>query len=78
MPQASDELRARMEKRFRDAIDENGPISFLTAAGYVLRPDFYWTPPANVACVDDMTEDEWECMLFLMSEWDYGNLWFDQ
>lgn len=74
MPQASEELRERMFERFGDHISEQGPIKFLQDAGYTLTPGFRWKPKKGVTNLNDMTEDEYECLRFLVYEWDYGGL----
>lgn len=73
MPQASDDLRQRMRDRFGSIMDD-GPSKFLTGAGYVLTRGWEWKPKPGVSRHDDMTEEEWECLLFLVDEWDYGAL----
>ena len=74
MPQASDELRAQMKKRFGDPINDTGPMEFLKGAGYTLTPDWRWKAKAGVQLLRDMTRDEFECLLFLVQEWDFGGL----
>lgn len=74
MPSASDELREAMNKRFGDPIDESGPMQFLEDAGYKLTKDWLWEPKPGVACLKDMTRDEFDCLLFLVHEWDFGGL----
>lgn len=72
MPSASPDLQQRMIKRF-GSIGTAGPETFLKDAGYVLTPDWQWTKP-GVRELRDMTRDEFECLLFLVHEWDYGSL----
>lgn len=74
MPEASDELRERMRLRFGSATSDEGPSRYLTDAGYVLQPGFLWRPKPGVKELRDMTRDEFECLLFLVHEWDYGSL----
>lgn len=71
MPQASDELRESITKRF-GSIDTYGPERFLIDAGYTISPDWLLKPKAGVKNLRDMTRDEFECILFLVHEWDYG------
>jgi hypothetical protein len=68
MPQASDELRARMKERFGDEISDGPPWAFLEARGYT-APRFLIRPPAPTHKV---TEDEGECIDFLCDEWDWA------
>lgn len=72
MPQATEDLRGRMRERFGD-IDEHGPQKYLENAGYVLARDWTWSKP-GVVDLREMTRDEFECLLFLVHEWDYGSL----
>ncbi len=74
MPQASSELRSRMEERFGDPISDAGPTKFLEDAGYKLTSSWLWEPKKGVESLKDMTQEEYECMLFLVHEWDYGGL----
>ena len=74
MPQASDELRARMKERFGDEVDEDGSIKFLEAAGYKLTPRWTWLPKPGVKNYNEMTDLEFECLTFLIDEWDFGGL----
>jgi hypothetical protein len=73
VPQASDELREEMNRRFGDPISEQGPIDFLRSAGYTLHFDWTWSKP-GVNDLRDMTRDEFDCLLFLIHEWDFGSL----
>lgn len=74
MPQASDSLRAEMRKRFDGSIDSAGPVEFLTGKGYVLTQDFQWKPRSGVSSLGGMARDEFDCLLFLVHEWDFGGL----
>ena len=74
MPQASDELRDLMLKRFGSRVDDAGPTKYLEKAGYKLTSDFEWIPKEGVKELKDMTREEFDCLLFLVHEWDYGIL----
>jgi hypothetical protein len=63
-----------MEARFGDAISDAGPMKFLTDAGYKLTRQWEWLPKPGVMKLDDMTQDEYDCLLFLIWEWDFGGL----
>jgi hypothetical protein len=63
-----------MRVRFGDPICESGPTKFLIDAGYKLTRGWEWTPKPGVAGYDDMAQDEYECLLFLVHEWDFGGL----
>jgi hypothetical protein len=73
MPQASEELRAKMEEYFGDPIDTAGPIKFLIDAGYDLTNDFMWQPKLEKRA-SGSTEKELECINFLIDEWDFGGI----
>ncbi|HLT41216.1 MAG TPA: hypothetical protein VKZ95_00810 [Sphingobacteriaceae bacterium] len=73
MPQASDELRQLMKDRFGDEIDEQGPIKYLENSGYSLTKGFLWEHPTNKT-YKSMTREEFDCLLFLVHEWDFGGL----
>ena len=78
MPQAREELHVKMEAMFGDPISDTGPMKFLTDAGYKLRRDWRWAPKEGVLNYKDMTSDEYDCMLFLVEEWDMGGLALDR
>lgn len=78
MPQASDEDRQQMKEWFGDAIGEAGPIEFLTEAGYKLTRDWTWEPKPGVKNIGEMTRKEFECLKFLVHEWDFGGLEAEQ
>lgn len=63
-----------MEERFGCSVGDAGPIKFLHEAGYELLPGFVWKPKEGVKELRDMTHDEFECLLFLVHEWDFGGL----
>lgn len=72
MPQASDELRGLMLKWFGN--DGNGPDAFLKSHGYVLTKHWTWELPVpyhSISCY------EWNCIVFLIREWDYAGLALD-
>ena len=71
MPQASDELRARMKLRFGDEISDIGPMNYLEACGFrQTRGGLWHLPSPNYK----PNADELEALQFLMDEWDYGGL----
>lgn len=74
MPEASPELRAKMKDFYGDSIDTSGPQRYLEEQGYVLQPDWFWLPKAGVTKYEDMEEQEWLSLKFLIDEWDYGGL----
>jgi len=78
MPSASDELREQMIKRFGD-IDTAGPCKFLEDAGYKLDPtQWTWSKPGMTSDYKSMTREEFDCLLFLVHEWDFGGFNEDQ
>ncbi len=73
MPQANYELRSEMARRFGSETDSAGPMKYLKGAGYSLTRDWEWFHP-HVKSVGEMTRDEFDCLLFLVHEWDFGSL----
>ena len=71
MPSASDELRDLMGEYFGDRISDAGPTQFLLDAGYTEESGL-WYPKPGVKTADDMTEKEWNCLAFLIYEWDHA------
>lgn len=74
MPTATEELRNKMGEYFGERILEHFPMKFLEDAGYVLTRGWVWKPKPGVECYDDMTQKEYDCMEFLVQEWDFGGL----
>ncbi len=72
MPQAGKELQDRIIERF-GSLDDNGPYKFLRDHGYSLSRSWEWSKP-GISSLKDMTREEFECLLFLCHEWDYGTL----
>jgi len=73
MPQASDETRARMNALFGDPIDDSGPINLLLEAGYTLSRGGIWSAKPGVEHPHQMAADEYDCLKFLIDEWDYDH-----
>lgn len=67
MPQATDELRAKMVARF-GTIGDDGPWEFLKSRGYTMD-HFYISIPSPLRKI---TEDEGDCIDFLCDEWDWA------
>ena len=67
MPQATDELRQKMERRFGDPIDSDGPTEFLMERGYKFNKGWISSPVAH-----EPTDLEADCIDFLVDEWDYA------
>lgn len=78
MPQAHPDLVKRLEARF--GADGKGHAyldlaceRYLKDQGY--REDrFQWHPKPGVKTLDDMTQEEYDCLLYLITEWDWGGL----
>jgi len=66
MPTANDELREKMQEYFGDPIDDAGPARFLRDCGWTEVKDV-WTEGA-----EQTTQKEWDCMQFLIDEWDHA------
>ena len=65
MPQATDELRAKMQEYFGDPISDSGPEAYLRECGW-LEDRFLWSKPNRV-----IIAKEWDCIQFLCDEWDH-------
>lgn len=68
MPQASPDLRAKFPDSDSQAIGQ------LEDHGYVLTKDWLWVPPDGVRSYDDMTQDDYDALTYLVHEWDFGGL----
>lgn len=67
MPQASDELRDRMNTRFGDPIAEEPPWDYLASHGYTAKRGHIFLPTP----LHRVTDLEGECIDFLCDEWDW-------
>lgn len=79
MPSATEELRNKMGEYFGKSkvgpyIDDSGPMKYLEEAGYELTEDWQWKPKPGVKEYNDMTQKEYDCLLFLVQEWDFGGM----
>lgn len=74
MPQARPELRLRMGELFGDPISDVGPTQFLLLQGFALTPGYTWMPPIDRPKWDQLTDDEQDCVRFLIEEWDFGGV----
>jgi len=68
MPQATEELRNEIRRRFGD-IDSGAVVAWLQARGYKLRVDFHWDAPKPSRTP---SPDEYSALAFLADEWDFG------
>jgi hypothetical protein len=71
MPSAPDDLRDLMEKWFGDSIDMEGPLHFLRSHGFTEMANGMLRPPTPA---HNCSVDEWNCIGFLVQEWDFGYL----
>lgn len=74
MPSADPDLVRTVEAYFKseDAVTLNLECSkYLSSQGY-REERLAWHPKEGVATYDDMTQQEYDCMCYLMHEWDWG------
>ena len=76
MPQASADLSAKMNALFGDPVSDEGPMRLLKERGYVLERDWSWSKP-GVTSSEDMAQDEVDCVMFMIEEWDFDGVNFD-
>lgn len=69
MPQATDELRAKMQDYFGDPVSDSGPINYLLGRGFTFTRGGMIVSPKTYKEWCDWEE---ECIDFLCDEWDYG------
>lgn len=68
MPQASDELRAKMKEWFGDEVDDRGPYKYLMSKGWTEEAGVFHPPtPSYYGPVEDYI-----VLSFMMHEWDYA------
>lgn len=73
MPQASSELAEKMYEMFGSRHSDEGPMYWLERAGYKLTRNWTWRKE-GVTDIEQMSDDEYACMIFLVQEWDFGGL----
>lgn len=73
MPQASQELTDTVIEIVGDRDDESC-ILYLEALDWTLEPGFVWRAPPRYETYDDIPHDEYLVFLFLIHEWDYGEI----
>lgn len=66
MPQADDELRAKIDGYFSNGVDLFGPLEFLKENGWQDDKGTLLSPNREI------TEKEWDCVDFLCDEWDFA------
>jgi hypothetical protein len=71
MPSASNELRAKITSRF-GSLDDGNVIKYLESKGWTLDRNWTWSKPGQN--LQSMPDDEYECVLFLVREWDFGGV----
>ena len=79
MPQASDELRTKIAAYFPDdgtdehysAISSHNAERFLESVGWIVDKAWVCHPPLGKVH-EEITDKEWDCVDFLIQEWDYG------
>lgn len=72
MPSSTPELQKAWGGH--NGLDSSKATEFLTNRGYSLQRNWMWVAPAHVRTLDDMAIEEYDAMLFLIQEWDYGGL----
>ena len=73
MPQASKELSDKMLEYFGDPISDTGPTHYLLKQGYTLTRRWTWVNP-RLKSLEDITEKERDCIIFMMEEGDYDGV----
>lgn len=68
MPQASDEMHKIIIAYFGD-IDDGPPYQHLMNNGWVDKQGWLTKPGFTL---EQVTEKEWHCLVFLIDEWDYA------
>lgn len=71
MPQASEYLRRIIKRRF-GSLDSLGPERYLKRRGWKLSENWTWSKRGQT--LGTMPRVEFECVLFLAHEWDYGGI----
>ncbi len=70
MPQATKELQDRWMTK-EDPTGDRTAEAYLNERGFILTDSWTWiVPHAN----EELTDDEYSAIAFLVYEWDYGDL----
>lgn len=67
MPQATDELRDKIDGYFGEGVDLHKPLTFLKENGWADKAGLLLAPNGR-----EITEKEWDCVDFLCDEWDFA------
>ena len=71
MPQASDELRKTIDNYFHTGIDDHVPHAYLESKGWTIDSNWNFLH-SGYKDLGEIPIQEWDCILFLIHEWDYG------
>jgi hypothetical protein len=71
MPQASDNLRAKMKEYFGDEVSDAGPMKYLESRDIQINKGFVYHIPAD----KPITSKDLNCLNFMVDEWDYDYKW---
>lgn len=77
MPQADQELCNKITSYFPlTGIEPSGPEDFLRNSGWKLHNDWSWSKRGvdHHNMPRTVSVKEWDCLLFLVREWDYGGV----
>lgn len=70
MPTASDEQQAPIIARF-GGLDDGPVLHYLAECGWTYTREHTFTHPLFTD-LSQIPTDQWECIVFLRHEWDYG------
>jgi hypothetical protein len=73
MPSTSQEMIDWMCNYHGVNIDDRVARAYLEQKGYALTKDWFWLPPIGVT-LQNMPEEDYKHVLYLIEEWDYGGL----
>lgn len=74
MPSSSPEL-LKMWGGERGVADDKA-VGFLIDRGYELTKGWFWKAPKGLTDYTDMPYEEYDAIMFLIQEWDYGEVKF--
>jgi len=73
MPSTTPELRAKILAYFGPGADDSDCVIYLQSKEFTLTNTIHWTHP-TIKSTTQMSDQEWDCFLYLTEEWDFGGL----
>lgn len=75
MPSTSQARHDRIVSIFGTDLDlDDRCQEYLSQRGFYLTRTWDWIPPPRINKLGDLTDEEFECVMYLIEEWDFGGV----